>query len=139
MKSIYGLAVGASLAVAAFASAPASAMPLSAGMAPSAADAHASPLTEQVQYRRYGGPRYYGGGPRYYRRGGIGPGGAIAAGAALGILGAAAAASAAPSYGYGYPAPAYGYGGGYGCYWVRRPVYDAWGNPRGTHPFQVCN
>jgi len=108
-------------------------------MAPSAADAHASPLTEQVQYRRYGGPRYYGGGPRYYRRGGIGPGGAIAAGAALGILGAAAAASAAPSYGYGYPAPAYGYGGGYGCYWVRRPVYDAWGNPRGTHPFQVCN
>lgn len=144
MKSIFGLAVGASLAVAAFASAPVAAMPLSAGLAPSAADAHASSLTEQVQYRRggprgYGGPRVYGGGPRYYRRGGIGPGGAIAAGAAIGILGAAAAASAAPSY---YPAPAYGYGGypayGGGCYWERRPVYDAWGNPRGTHPFQVC-
>jgi len=136
MKKIYGLAVGASLAVAAFAAAPATAMPLASGLSGPVADAQASLLIEQVQFRgrgRVGGPRYVA--PRYaprYGRRGIGPGGAIAAGAALGILGAAAAASAAP--GYYAPAPAYGYG----CYYERRPVYDAWGNPRGTHPVQVC-
>ena len=58
---------------------------------------------------------------RYYRRG-YGAGPAIAAGAAIGLLGAGIAAAAAPSYGYGYGYPAYGgygygypaYGGGYG-------------------------
>ncbi|MDF2118735.1 hypothetical protein PY365_24495 [Roseiarcaceae bacterium H3SJ34-1] len=134
MKKIYGLAVGASLAVAAFAASPASALPLAAGLGASASDANTVSMIDQVQYRRgYGGRRgyYYGG------RRGIGPGAAIAGVAALGILGAAAAASAQPNY---YPAPAYGYGGPYygGCYWERRPVFDAWGNPRGTHPFQVC-
>lgn len=136
MRKIYGLAVGASLAVAAFAATPASALPLAAGLGSSASDANTVSMIDQVQYRRgYGGPRrgYYGG----YRRGGISPGAAVAGVAALGILGAAAAASAQPNY---YPAPAYGYGPPVyrGCYWERRPVFDAWGNPRGTHPFQVC-
>jgi hypothetical protein len=135
MKKIYGLAVGASLAVAAFAVSPASALPLAAGLGATASDAASTSMIDQVQYRRgFGGRRgYYGGG---YRRGGIGPG-AVAGIVGLGILGAAAAASAQPNY---YPAPAYGYGAPVygGCYWERRPVFDAWGNPRGTHPFQVC-
>jgi hypothetical protein len=119
---------------------PASALPLAAGLGASASDANTVSMIDQVQYRRgFGGPRrgYYG-----YRRGGIGPGAAVAGVVGLGILGAAAAAAAQPNY---YPAPAYGYpayGYGYpaygGCYWERRPVFDAWGNPRGTHPFQVC-
>jgi len=131
MKKIYGLAVGASLAVAAFATSPASALPLAAGLG--ASTSGTASMIDQVQYRRgYGGPRrgYYG-----YRRRGISPGAAVGAAVGLGILGAAAAAAAQPNY---YPAPVYGapyYGG---CYWERRPVFDAWGNPRGTHPFQVC-
>jgi hypothetical protein len=68
-------------------------------------------------YGRYGGGYgrgYYGG----YRRG-PGIGGALAAGAALGIIGGAIAASQAPRYGYydrGYYDGGYagvGYGGGY--------------------------
>ncbi|HJE24621.1 MAG TPA: hypothetical protein K8W01_13265 [Methylorubrum populi] len=73
---------------------------------------------------------YYGGhyGPRYgyYRRRNVG--GALAAGAALGLIGGALAASAAPryyggygyyDYGYGRPVGYYGYpayGGYYGGY-----------------------
>lgn len=83
-------------------------------LAPAAAvgfDKSASSV-EQVQFRR----RYYGG--RYYGRRGYGynAGGALVAGAALGLLGAGVAAAAAPSYGYGYGYgyPAYGYGYGYG-------------------------
>jgi hypothetical protein len=56
----------------------------------------------------YGGYRvgYYGGG---YRRG-PGIGGALAAGAAIGIIGGAIAASQGPRYAYPYGyAPAYGY------------------------------
>lgn len=68
---------------------------------------------DQVGWRRgYYGPRYgYGYGRRNV-------GGALAAGAALGIIGGALAASAAPRYGYygGYGYPAYGYYGGYGGY-----------------------
>ncbi|GEP02461.1 hypothetical protein [Methylobacterium oxalidis] len=77
-----------------------------------------------IGYRGYG-YRGYG-----YRRG---VGGALAAGAALGIIGGAIAASSAPRYGYydgyygagygGYPAygygysyPSYGYGYGYPAY-----------------------
>lgn len=63
---------------------------------------------------------YYGGhyGPRYgygygYRRRNIG--GALAAGAALGLIGGAIAASTAPRY-YGYGYPAYGGYYGYGPY-----------------------
>jgi hypothetical protein len=85
---------------------------------------------DQVRWRGgYGYGGYRGGYRGYgYRRN---VGGALAAGAALGIIGGAIAASAAPRYGYydgyygagyggyGYPAygysyPAYGYGGGYG-------------------------
>ena len=72
---------------------------------------------EYAQYRRYGYARPRA---RYYRRG-YNRGGALAAGAALGILGGAAAAAAAPRY-YGSPYGAYtapGYGGyaapGYGA------------------------
>ena len=79
---------------------------------------------EEVRYRGRG---YYGGGyGRGYGRRGYGGGGALAAGAALGIIGGALAASAAPRYGYydggygGYARPVYGYGG-YGGY--ARPVY----------------
>lgn len=81
----------------------------------------------QVEQVRYRGGGYYGRG--YGRRGG-GVGGALAAGAALGLIGGALAASAAPRYGYYdrsyygggyvYARPVYGYGGGYG---YARPVY----------------
>ncbi|GJD66935.1 hypothetical protein [Methylobacterium frigidaeris] len=58
----------------------------------------------------HGGYAYRGGGYRHYGyRRGPGVGGALAAGAALGIIGGAIAASQAPRY-Y-YPAPAYGYYG----------------------------
>ena len=94
---------------------------------------------ENVRYRggygygRYGGGYgrgYYGGG---YRRG-PGVDGALAAGAALGIIGGAIAASQAPRYGYydrgyvgagyggyGYGAPAYGY--------YSAPAYGGYGYP----------
>ncbi len=65
---------------------------------------------------------YYGGGYGYRRRGNVG--GALFAGAALGLIGGALAASAAPRYGYyggGYGYPGYGYGG----YGYARPVYYA--------------
>ena len=69
---------------------------------------------EYAQYRRYGYARPRA---RYYRRG-YNRGGALAAGAALGILGGAAAAAAAPRY-YGSPYGAYS-APGYGGYAVRR-------------------
>jgi hypothetical protein len=72
---------------------------------------------------------YYGG--YGYRRGyGGRAAGALAAGAALGIIGGALAASAAPRYGYyggGYGYPAYGYGYGYAP--VRSYGYPAYGYP----------
>ncbi|MFD6320539.1 hypothetical protein [Methylorubrum thiocyanatum] len=86
---------------------------------------------------------YYGGhyGPRYgygygYRRHNIG--GALAAGAALGLIGGAIAASTAPRYyGYGYGYPAYG-----GYYGYGRPVgyyggygYPAYGGYYGYGPY----
>ena len=77
---------------------------------------------EEVRYR---GGGYYGGGyGRGYGRRGIGPGGALAAGAALGIIGGALAASAAPRYGY-YDRGYYGDGYGYArpAYGYARPVY----------------
>ena len=85
-----------------------SAMAAPMGIAPKAAVAASSPVTDvQYRYRRYG---YRG-----YRRGWGAP--AVGAAVGLGVLGAAAAAASAPYYGgYGYGYPAYGYGGGYGCY-----------------------
>ena len=89
---------------------------------------------EYAQYRRYGYARPRA---RYYRRG-YNRGGALAAGAALGILGGAAAAAAAPRY-YGSPYGAYtapGYGGyaapGYGGY--AAPGYGA----PGCDPYYGC-
>jgi hypothetical protein len=78
---------------------------------------------------------YYGG--YGYRRGyGGRVAGAVAAGAALGIIGGALAASAAPRYGYyggGYGYPAYGYGyapvRSYGYAPVRSYGYPAYGYP----------
>lgn len=92
---------------------------------------------ETVRYR--GGYGRYGYGRGGYYRRGPGIGGALAAGAALGIIGGAIAASQAPRYGYydggyagagygypaygdgyapayGYAAPAYGYSYGYPAY-----------------------
>jgi hypothetical protein len=111
------------------------------GLAGSITAAEAAPLPAQsavgiagqnaavdhVQYRRYG---YGGYGRGYgYRRGyGGRAAGALAAGAALGIIGGAVAASAAPRYygGYGYPAYGYGYPAyGYG-YPVRGYYYDGY-------------
>ncbi|WP_430910349.1 hypothetical protein [Methylobacterium sp. sgz302541] len=77
---------------------------------------------DQVGYRGY----YRGGYGYGYRRRGIGPGGALAAGAALGIIGGAIAASQAPRYGYGYPAYGYGapaYGYSYPAYGYGYPAY----------------
>ncbi|MGV7032100.1 hypothetical protein [Methylobacterium symbioticum] len=80
---------------------------------------------DTVGWRRgyYGGYGYRGYG---YRRN---VGGALAAGAALGLIGGAIAASAAPRYGYyggyGYGYPSYGYGyapAGYG-YGYGYPAY----------------
>jgi len=82
----------------------------------------ANTAVDHVGWRRGG---YYGGG--YGWRGGYGGygyrgygyrrnvGGALAAGAALGLIGGAIAASAAPRYGY-YGGGYGGYGGGYGGY-----------------------
>lgn len=118
----YGVAlavIGAVVGTTAVQAAPIAVAPVSA-VALSGAQGGTS--VDQVAYRRY-----YGGGYGYrggYGRRGIGVGGAVAAGAALGLLGAGVAAAAAPAYGYGYgygyPAygyPAYGYGGyGYPAY-----------------------
>jgi hypothetical protein len=90
-----------------------SAMAAPMGVAPKAAVAASSPVTD-VQWRRWGG----GWG---YRRGWGGGWGGPALGAAigLGVLGAAAAAST-PYY-YGYPAYGYGYGYGYPGYYYGYP------------------
>lgn len=80
--------------------------------------APSSPV-ENVWYRRGWG--YRGGwGRRYgYRRGYYNPGGAIAAGVGLGLLGAGLAASSGYGGYYGYP---YGYG-------YYPTAYSGWGDP----------
>lgn len=80
--------------------------------------APSSPV-ETVWYRRGWG--YRGGwGRRYgYRRGYYNPGGAIAAGVGLGLLGAGLAASSGYGGYYGYP---YGYG-------YYPTAYSGWGDP----------
>lgn len=84
------------------------------------------------------GGRFVGGG-RGIRGGGWGrggggwdPGAAAAVGIIGGVLGAMGAAAAADQG--GYAAPVYG-----GCYWVRRPVYDDWGNYLGRRRVRVCD
>ena len=73
--------------------------------------------------RAYAGPRrVYGGG---YRRG-YGPG--VGAAVGLGVLGLGLGATAAAA-----SQPVYS-----GCYLVNQPVYDSWGNYRGTRRAQVC-
>ena len=128
------LAVGTvtSLALVAGSLTVAEAAPLPASTAVQVAGDNA--VVDHVRYRRYGG---YGYG---YRRGGGGRvAGALAAGAALGLIGGAIAASSAPRYGYydygyapsyGYSyAPSYGYGYapasgyGYGGYGYGYPAY----------------
>lgn len=83
---------------------------------------------------RGGGGRFVGGG-RGFRGGGgrgLSTGAAVGIGvgaAALGILGAAAAANSAPAY------PVYGGG----CYIVRQPMYDDFGNYLGRRRVRVCD
>jgi hypothetical protein len=82
-----------------------------------------------VAYTRYRGYGYRHG---YYRRN---HGGAIAAGAALGLIGGIATAAAVNSYGYGgyYPA-GYGYGYGYPAYGYAYPAYSyGYGYPYGGY------
>lgn len=88
------------------------------GAAPPSTVGLSAPV-DKVWYRR----GYHHGG--YYRRG-YNPGAALAAGAAVGLLGAGLAAATSNSYygGYypyygGYAYPAYGYGYAY-------PAYNAW-------------
>jgi hypothetical protein len=123
------LALTAAAALTAGSLATAQAAPLPA--ATSAAVGGTNVAVDHVRWRGgYGGYRGYGYG---YRRGGIGVGGALAAGAALGIIGGAVAASQAPYYGgYGYYGrPAYGYYGGYGYapayYGGYAPAYGYYG------------
>jgi len=137
------MVLGAAFLVATFlgATGMVSAAPLGAAGAalPEAAQARAddaaSGLIVQTQGRRrvVGGRRNaFGGGAPGWRGGGRGlsTGAAIGLGvgaATLGILGAAAAAGAAD-------APVYG-----GCYIVRQPVYDDWGNYLGRRRMRVCD
>ena len=93
----------------------AQAAPMSIAPAAAVNPTQSGASVEKVQFYGRG---YYG---RGYRRGGYG--GALAAGAAIGLLGAGIAGAAAASngygYGYGYPAYGYGYYGhpyGYGYY-----------------------
>ncbi len=68
----------------------------------------------------------------WYRGGWGGP---VAAGVIGGLAAGAIIGSAARPYGYGY-----GYGPVYdGCYRVRRPVYDVYGNFAGYRLARVCN
>lgn len=106
----------------------AQAAPLPALNAAQVGGPNATVDTVQWRGRGYGGYRrgYYGRGYGYRR--GIGAGGALAAGAALGLIGSAIAASAAPRYGYydgyygaGYGYPAYGYS--YPAYGYGYPAY----------------
>lgn len=102
--------IAAAVAGAFVLAAPANAAPLAPASAAVAA-AGAENLVEQVQYRRYYGPRYgyYGRGYRYNR------GAAVGAGIAAGALGAlAAGALLAPGPVYAEPVPVY-----------RDPVYAA--------------
>lgn len=109
MKSLTlsAVAVAAALAVT-----PASAAPVTRGIAPLASTQNE--LVQQVQYRRHGhyhGRHYYGGRGYYHRRSN---GGAVAAGVLGGLavgamIGAATAAPPPPAY-YGAPAPVYGGG-----------------------------
>ncbi len=142
MRIGLAFAVGATLVASAVVLAPvaATALPISVGATLSAPTAH--PLIEQVQLqRRVGAGRVVAGrgavrGGRFAGRrggGGIGPAGAAAIG--LGILGVAAAAAAANQQPQYYePAPVYGPA----CGWERQPVYDRFGNYRGTRRVQVC-
>lgn len=91
---------------------PAAAAPLAPAQA-SVATAGSTNLVEQVQYRRYYGPRYgyYGRGYRYNRGAAVGAG--IAAGA-LGALAAGALLAPGPVYAEPVPPPVYA---------APRPVY----------------
>jgi hypothetical protein len=117
MTVLKSLTLSALVVASALAAEPASAAPVTRGIAPLASSQNE--LVQQVQWRRhgyYGGPRYYGG-RGYYRRGGNG--GAVAAGVLGGLavgamIGAAAAAPPPPAY-YA-PAPVYGGGGDWLAY-----------------------
>lgn len=109
---IKSLTIAAALAAGAMLATPAAAAPMSAAASSVLATKAAGDLVETVQYRRYGGPRYYGRGPGprgYYGpryRGGRGA--AVGAGIAAGAIGAlAAGALLAPGPVYAEPVPVY--------------------------------
>lgn len=112
MRVLKSLAVTGALFGAALAVTPASAMPFAAPLGAAAVDAGAPVVNVQYYGHRHGG--YRGG----YRRNNVG--GAIAAGAAIGIIGGIIASQAQPRY---YePAPVY-----------RAPVYG--GSPDDAYCF----
>lgn len=119
MRSISRFVCALALCAASVAGSPANALPAAQR------EIIASPLTQQIVYRRHVHRRHYAHayrGRRVYRRNGYDPGPAIL-GAMVGIIGAGIAASQEPAYGYGYP---YGYGG-YGSPYG----YGGYGNPYG--------
>jgi hypothetical protein len=99
MRLLKSLAVTGALFGAALAVTPASAMPFAAPLGAASADAGAPVVNVQYYGHRHGGYRHDG-----YRRNNVG--GALAAGAAIGIIGGIIASQAQPRY---YePAPVYG-------------------------------
>lgn len=131
------LTIGVSLALAGGATAGPAGVggPAAIPKALAASPGEGAALIEKTQFRRraVGGPgigrRGVVVGPG--RRRGISTGAAVGLGvgaAALGILGAAAAANSAP-------APVYGGG----CYIVRQPMYDDFGNYLGRRRVRVCD
>jgi hypothetical protein len=125
----------------AFAPAPAAAFSMGAGASLGADLKSGQPLIEQVQYRRSRGYRPAAAPVRHVRRGNRGA--AIAAGAALGVIGAAAIASTARAR----PAPVYvndpyyypAYQPAPYCEWRRQDLYDRWGNYVGARKVKVCH
>jgi hypothetical protein len=105
------------------------AMPLGADRVTIAAPDLLTQVQHKQNFKGGGQQRHFnggGGGRRGNRAGGnFGRNAAIGVGglAVLGILGAAAAANAGP---------------GPDCYIARQPVYDDWGNYRGSRRVRVC-
>ncbi len=110
MNVMKSLTLSAVAVAGALAATPASAAPVTRGIAPLASTQNE--LVQQVQYRRHGhyhGRGYYGGRGYYHRHGN---GGAVAAGVLGGLAVGAmiGAAASAPPPAYYAPAPVYGGG-----------------------------
>lgn len=138
MRNIKIFALGVTLAACGLFAAPTgvNAAPVSLG-ASLANAVNSNPMIEQVQVRRRLPLRRRS-------RGGISPGAAFGAAAAIGLVGAAIIANEQrqnreerqraqrQQYYYG------GYGAQPACYLDTQPVYDGYGNFRGNQQVQVC-